>query len=787
VKNPALCIAFAFLLFSAPFLNMAHGGVRPRTAFDKDSAVADDHYLSVVIGPRVMGSPQEQRAESWEVARFRQLGCDTAYIMPMFQTQRANTTSGIAVGIKRGATDRIIVLGGHTDSVYPEVPGANDDGSGAASVLELARVLCEQPHQSTIVFCCWGGEEQGLEGSHYFTNHFARMNDVQLMLQIDMASGLGVLEMDPEAHNVNAPRWLTSATVEEFNKLGYTGLRYATHFYSMNYAGTGGSGSDHEDFLLKGIPAIDFTTDVNTPIHTPRDNWENFEPDGMQRSGDLVMKLFDRFDGGVPSRTVDRYWLYLIWGTPVMISIPLLEGFYALCLILGIIALIAARGRRLTEAPDAGAVVPGKVTFTGVKIFGYSIFVVACGWFASFDAGILKGLRHPWMSDISLYEIQSLVACLFGLWAVVWHSKYARLRKCPYRLYCAAIAWLLIEFALLTWWGLKIGLYLALGIALLGGAMLSRNRFIKLFFALAAPLPMIRLIFSEWDGLLIRSMGNQIALSGSSTLVVFEFVMPLFFALVFLPYAFGLAAVVCDSDGISAAFASYRRFAYGYALAVIFVVFTIWLSLRPSYNRYWYKDAEVTESVDLDKHTHDAVLTGSEYLEGCTIRNGGIDTVIGSRTGSVSLPLRDGFDTTWLNVSRGIGQTSSDSSTHFDVRVQLQSKFRPYLVRATYRSQRRGFLSFSSDKMYRDISGRKQFDWVSYPDSNLVIPASFTVAAGDTVIEDIEVTYDRLAYPVDVKREETYVVPRTVYYSRRLYAAPTSAQPTHAVKPQKSI
>ena len=57
--------------------------------------------------------------------------------------------------------------------------------------------------------------------------------------------------------------------------------------------------SGMRDVAAKGIPAIDFTSDVSYPIHTPLDNWANFNPDGLPRTGDLVLRLFERFDGGV--------------------------------------------------------------------------------------------------------------------------------------------------------------------------------------------------------------------------------------------------------------------------------------------------------------------------------------------------------------------------------------------------------------------------------------------------------------------------------------------------------
>ena len=78
------------------------------------------------------------------------------------------------VAIQRGTTDpdRVIVITGHIDSRVTDVmnatadaPGANDDGSGTAAVIEAARVLSHYRFPATIVYAAVSGEEQGLNGS----------------------------------------------------------------------------------------------------------------------------------------------------------------------------------------------------------------------------------------------------------------------------------------------------------------------------------------------------------------------------------------------------------------------------------------------------------------------------------------------------------------------------------------------------------------------------------------------------------------------------------------------
>src|SRR5258706_2815613 len=93
--------------------------VYSQTEFSQENATNLVKVLSVEIGPRPMGSPSEHRALQFAVDKFKEYGCDTSYIMNMAYSTRANTTSGIAVGIKRGATKRISLLGAHIHSARP--------------------------------------------------------------------------------------------------------------------------------------------------------------------------------------------------------------------------------------------------------------------------------------------------------------------------------------------------------------------------------------------------------------------------------------------------------------------------------------------------------------------------------------------------------------------------------------------------------------------------------------------------------------------------------------------
>ena len=80
------------------------------------------------------------------------------------KTETEKTRADNVIADLPGPGNGIVLLGAHLDSV-PAGPGVNDDGSGVATLLEVARALHGRPHTRTIRLAFWGGEELGLVGS----------------------------------------------------------------------------------------------------------------------------------------------------------------------------------------------------------------------------------------------------------------------------------------------------------------------------------------------------------------------------------------------------------------------------------------------------------------------------------------------------------------------------------------------------------------------------------------------------------------------------------------------
>lgn len=82
-------------------------------------------------------------------------------------------TWNVIAETKEGDPDNVIFLGAHLDSVQ-EGPGINDDGSGTAGILEIARSFAKHPGiKNKVRFGWWGAEESGLVGSLYYTSQLS--------------------------------------------------------------------------------------------------------------------------------------------------------------------------------------------------------------------------------------------------------------------------------------------------------------------------------------------------------------------------------------------------------------------------------------------------------------------------------------------------------------------------------------------------------------------------------------------------------------------------------------
>ena len=737
----------------------------PDSLFSAANAYAVLRVLAGDIGPRPMGSPAEQRALAFAVERFRAYGCDTAYVLPVTVAGGVNTASGVAVGILRGASGRIIVLGSHLDSSGPDIPGANDNGSGTACVIELARVLAQRPRASTIMFCCFGGEEEGLCGSEFFIDHFDGIDSVVMMLQIDMADGHSFLELDPDGpHQVSAPRWLPEAAIDlYYNELGYTGLHYLTHWSTLNASSDGATGSDHIPFLEKGIPALDLTSDVSYPIHTPLDNLALFDSSGLARSGRLVEQLVGRFDAGVPSRLTESYYLVQFSTHLFFIDHWMLWIGIGVALGLGATALVHLRRRRRVDRS-------GLPRWSTSKLFLATLVVQAFIWLAEIPLGELLGYRFPWVNNYSGYVLFAFISGGIGVWIVLRQARRFRLSPDPYVYYLRAFVLFVGAIAGMSVLNPELALYPASSLFFLAlGLLIRRPIFRSAFFLLALYLP-LRLVFVEPPGLLQRLLA-QTVMTAWWEQALYETGFILIFSLLSLPLVYGFAAVY---RGTGKDLFWLRRFRTAPALAGLLLALVacgVYLSAQTVYDTRWQKQVRAEQRYTVGAEESTLKITGGEYLQGLHVNIAGKETTLTSRINTCAPDLPEPSRVEWAafrsSTSLKPDTSASDTLDHLDRLLTVESVSRPLAVQVVYRSSDPFTLtsSWAVGGRRTGVSNSdrvKVMSWYAFPDSTLVVPVSLALQPRQEVTETVELTYDRLASPVKIERDLTIVRSRTI-------------------------
>ena len=180
---------------------------------------------------------------------------------------------------------QVVVLGAHLDhlgrstfgALDPEHPneirnGADDNASGVATIIELARLLKANPPRRSVAIVAFSGEELGLLGSAWFVEHapFA-LDSIQAMLNFDMVGRL----RDDKLMVYG------TATATEMAEI-VAGANTAPAF-KLVAIGDGTGPSDHASFYLKNMPVLHFFTDLHDDYHRSTDDADKINAGGMAR------------------------------------------------------------------------------------------------------------------------------------------------------------------------------------------------------------------------------------------------------------------------------------------------------------------------------------------------------------------------------------------------------------------------------------------------------------------------------------------------------------------------
>ena len=218
-----------------------------------------EHYLSAMaerFETRYTCSVQELSARNMIALRFLKFGLSTIFIpFNNICSVACDDLGGYnVIGIKQGSVkpDEYYLVGAHYDSISGNpcfrAPGANDNASGVAGVLELARVFSQVNTEASIIFAAFSGEEEGMVGSGEFVRSL-----VESVLDAKL-KGFIILDMISYFKNKYGVLLEGSDdTPEQGMILGYLARLATTYTKLQAEISTLYEGSDHEPFLDEGM------------------------------------------------------------------------------------------------------------------------------------------------------------------------------------------------------------------------------------------------------------------------------------------------------------------------------------------------------------------------------------------------------------------------------------------------------------------------------------------------------------------------------------------------------
>ncbi len=217
----------------------------------------------------------------------------TATLDVRIETIRATVNNVLAY--LPGKTDEYVIVGAHYDhlgrggshSLAPSQtgtihPGADDNASGTAGVLELARIFAAHRGELKrgILFANFAGEELGLLGSAAWVNAPTKpLHKAAAMLNMDMIGRI-------KDGRVFVGGVGTGTTLKSALDEAKSGTKFAIEPSESGY-----SSSDHTSFVAKKIPVLFFFSGLHSDYHKPSDTWEKIDADAAAQLLDLIGRV----------------------------------------------------------------------------------------------------------------------------------------------------------------------------------------------------------------------------------------------------------------------------------------------------------------------------------------------------------------------------------------------------------------------------------------------------------------------------------------------------------------
>jgi len=284
---------------------------------DTSVSIQDDvaFLASDELEGRQTGTEGEKKALAYISKRFKELGLSAkgtnGYIQPFSFKPKTNPheevkfdvngdgtiTGNNVIGFFDNKAENTVIIGAHYDhlgyggegSLFRDTikavhNGADDNASGVALLLNLAKKLKDKNTKNNYLFMAFSGEEMGLLGSNYFVkNPTIDTKTVSYMINMDM---VGRMKKDSSLAVYG------TGTSPIFKQV----LKAHNNDFKLIQNESGVGPSDHTSFYLADIPVLHFFTGQHSDYHRPTDDIETLNYEGMAKISNYIFDIISDLD-----------------------------------------------------------------------------------------------------------------------------------------------------------------------------------------------------------------------------------------------------------------------------------------------------------------------------------------------------------------------------------------------------------------------------------------------------------------------------------------------------------
>jgi hypothetical protein len=401
------------------------------------------HVQALAARPRPVGTSAHAEAQAYLLAQLKQLGLEpqvqkTVGVNPDNLKDVTHVENVLARLPGSNTGEKAVLLTAHYDSP-PNVPGAADDASGCATLLESARALTagRRPLMNDVIFLFSDGEEEWCMGAEAFVREHPWAKDVGVVVNIDPAGQLGpdtVTDISPDND------WLISQVSQVVPD------PLANSVMPEAYRRSGGGNDFTNVFRAAGYPGFEIGCRGDARYHTVLDDPASVHLDSLQHQGLYALSLARRFgnlDLTAAHRGTAVYFNAV--GNRLLIHYP--QSWAVPLLVLAALAWVGALvfGLRWKQASVRGVLLGAGASFLVILVFTAVLYL---------SLRLLQAVYPQYRTGgdtyNSLYYSLAFLALGAGLGALLHSVFRTRIRTAELAL-GALLVWLALAVAYPVW------------------------------------------------------------------------------------------------------------------------------------------------------------------------------------------------------------------------------------------------------------------------------------------------------------------------------------------------